>query len=107
MMHPAAGVVVLAGLLLALRTVPASEPARPAGGASPSQLAEAAFDQGIRPQLSTYCVRCHGGDKTKGDLNLNLYRSGSSAVGARPVWKRVLVELRHGTMPPEHEKQPS
>ena len=106
MMPPAAG-VVLAGLLLALRAVAAGEPARTADVASPTQLAEAAFDQGIRPLLGTYCVRCHGGEKTKGDLDLKLYRSGAAAVGARPVWKRVLVELRHGTMPPDQEKQPS
>jgi hypothetical protein len=99
--------VALAGLLLAMLTLPASEPARPLVGASPSQLAETAFDHGIRPLLSTYCVRCHGGDKTKGDLDLNLYRSGSSAVAARPLWKRVLTELRHGTMPPDQEQQPS
>jgi hypothetical protein len=107
MTHPAAGLVVLAGLLLAIRVVPASEPARPPASVTPRQLAEAAFDQGIRPLLSAYCVRCHGGDKAKGDLNLDLYRRGSAAVGARPVWKRVLVELRHGTMPPDEEKQPS
>ncbi len=107
MMHPATGALVLAGMLFALRAMPASEAARPVGSTSPSQQAESDFDHGIRPLLGTYCVRCHGGDKTKGDLNLNQYRSGSAAVGARPIWKRVLVELRHGTMPPDQEKQPS
>ncbi len=110
MMPPAACWVVVASLLLALRAAGAGEAARlspPAAPAQPAQLVEASYEQSIRPLLATYCVRCHGGDKTKGDLDLKPYRSGAAAVGARPVWHRVLVELRHGTMPPDQERQPS
>ena len=29
------------------------------------------FDKEIKPLLATYCVKCHGPDKQKGDLNLS------------------------------------
>src|SRR5688572_19802563 len=69
--------------------------------------AEAAYTSEIKPLLTTYCVKCHGGEKTKGDLNLANYKNGAQALGARTVWGKVATELHHGEMPPEKEKQPT
>ena len=72
-----------------------------------TKVAEAAYEKDIKPLLATYCVKCHGGEKTKGEVNVANYKSGSSALGARHIWRKVTAELSHGEMPPEKEKQPS
>ncbi len=69
--------------------------------------AESAYVSQVKPVLATYCVKCHGGEKTKGDLNLANYKSGVQALNARTVWTKVATELHHGEMPPEKEKQPT
>ncbi len=68
--------------------------------------AEKTFDQQIKPFLTTHCVACHGGEKTKGDLNLKSVSSGAAAVDARALWARVRTEVKQGTMPPEKEPPP-
>lgn len=67
----------------------------------------AAYEKDIVPLLNTYCYGCHGEQKQKGDLNLQVYRTGAAAEKARKVWKEVADQLSSRDMPPEKEKQPS
>ncbi len=69
--------------------------------------AELTFTEQIKPLLATYCVKCHGGEKTKGDFNLAAVRSGAQAIESRSIWSRVRTEMKHGTMPPAKDPQPS
>jgi mono/diheme cytochrome c family protein len=69
--------------------------------------AERTYSERIKPLLTTHCVACHGGKKTKGDLDLARIGSSAAAVANRALWVRVRTELKHGTMPPENEPQPS
>ena len=80
-----------------------------AGGAraaAPSAL-EKEFEAKVRPLLASYCFGCHGGEKAKGGINIEDYKS-LSAVRRNPkFWKNVVRQLRDEEMPPEDEKQPS
>ncbi|HEX3133626.1 MAG TPA: DUF1592 domain-containing protein [Planctomycetota bacterium] len=66
---------------------------------------ERTYTDQLKPLLATYCVECHGGAKTKGDLDLATMRTGVAAIDARSLWARVRTEVKNGTMPPEKSKQ--
>ena len=65
------------------------------------------FDRSISPLLSQYCYRCHGEQKTKGDVNLQRDENPLMIADHRKTWATVLKMLRAGEMPPEKAKQPS
>jgi cytochrome c553 len=70
--------------------------------------AKTAFDGTVKPLLATYCGKCHGPEKHKGDVDFSHYPSGSAALAARALWRTTAKELRTREMPPEKEsKQPS
>jgi mono/diheme cytochrome c family protein len=95
-------------LVLGLAEASAAERGAAAQRQALTAQAQAAYEREVRPLLATYCVGCHGGGKTKGDLDLASYRTGAAAVGARSVWAKVATELHHGEMPPAKEtKRPS
>jgi mono/diheme cytochrome c family protein len=78
-----------------------------------SALAEESPAQGQPPQIlekfiATYCVRCHGPEKSKGELALHSLHRGFSNANDAEQWARVLNVLEAGAMPPEDEaKQPT
>jgi mono/diheme cytochrome c family protein len=58
--------------------------------------------------IETYCVRCHGPEKSKGQLELHALRRGFSNANDAEQWARVLNVLEESAMPPEDEvKQPT
>ena len=61
-----------------------------------------AEDLPLRPFLETYCIKCHGGEKTEAEINL---RSDSydqiSLLRRRDVWNRVLEQIEFEDMPPK------
>jgi len=100
------GCGILAGTLVA-GTLVGADTSTAAQREALGTKAEAAYVEHVKPLLATYCVKCHGGEKTKGDLNLANYKNGAQAVGARTVWGKVAAELHHSEMPPGKEKQPT
>ncbi|HEX3132313.1 MAG TPA: c-type cytochrome domain-containing protein, partial [Planctomycetota bacterium] len=93
--------------ILGCSPVIAADPSPAAGREALADKTEITYIDQVKPLLATYCVKCHGGEKTKGDLNLANYKSGVQALNARSVWAKVADELHHGEMPPEKEKQPT
>jgi hypothetical protein len=66
------------------------------------------FEKDIKPFLQTYCLDCHGGKKTKGDLDLARFTSGKLALGFEDIWKDGAGRVHNQDMPPEKaERQPS
>ncbi|HEV3204009.1 MAG TPA: c-type cytochrome domain-containing protein, partial [Gemmataceae bacterium] len=74
------------------------------------------YSKQIRPFLARYCLECHTGDKPKGDLNLETYKSlqeggksGPVVVAYKPDESRLVI-LTGGkdklVMPPKTAKQP-
>ena len=61
----------------------------------------------FEPFLKTHCVRCHGPDKTKGDLRIDeLSRDFQTGTDGH-LWAEVVERINAGEMPPEDEPQPS
>jgi hypothetical protein len=58
------------------------------------------FDQNVRPLLQKHCLRCHGAEKPKGDVNLARFADEESLRGDPELWIRVIDALVERTMPP-------
>ena len=65
------------------------------------------FGPVIKPLVNQYCVKCHGGEQTKGDVNLKEYEKTSQALKDIRVWKTVAEQLKSGDMPPDDAPQPT
>ncbi|MBA3936044.1 MAG: DUF1595 domain-containing protein, partial [Planctomycetes bacterium] len=70
--------------------------------------ARQAFDHDISPFVMTYCERCHGENKRKGDFTFVNALKNPFAVAYRPLWKLAITKIHAQDMPPEQaEKQPA
>lgn len=87
----------LPSLCLALAMIP-----RPSSG----QGADS-FSDRIQPFLKTYCLECHNATESKGELNLEGYRSSQDVIGSFRRWQHIIEFVRDGEMPPEEYRQPS
>ncbi len=58
------------------------------------------FDRNVRPLLQQHCLRCHEGEKPKGDVNLAKFADEDSLRGDPDLWLRVVDALIDRTMPP-------
>ncbi len=67
----------------------------------------ATFENDIRPVLDQYCVKCHGGEKTKGDVNFKKFTNTTDVLHGPEVWLKAITQLREHNMPPEGKTQPS
>jgi len=66
------------------------------------------FENVVSPLVDSYCVSCHGDEKTKGELNLEaILRDGSLVLNFK-TWEKVIDMLEYEDMPPiEEDHQPS
>jgi Protein of unknown function (DUF1592)/Protein of unknown function (DUF1588)/Protein of unknown function (DUF1587)/Protein of unknown function (DUF1595)/Protein of unknown function (DUF1585)/Planctomycete cytochrome C len=62
------------------------------------------FDQNVRPLLQQHCLRCHGGEKPKGDVNLAKFADEESLRGDPELWLQVVDALVDRTMPPPGDR---
>jgi hypothetical protein len=62
------------------------------------------FDQNVRPLLQKHCLRCHGGAKPKGEVDLAKFEGEESLRGDPDLWLRVVDALVERTMPPPGER---
>ena len=61
----------------------------------------------IEPLFAKFCFRCHGDDKQKGDVQLNLLDHQMLARADAEGWHAALDMIQSGEMPPEDEDQMS
>ena len=50
--------------------------------------------------VRTHCINCHGPQKTKGDMRLDVVSDDFANMGNATTWHSVLKQLEGGTMPP-------
>jgi hypothetical protein len=84
-------------LLLALGVFLIAGLASAADKAAPAEE----FQSRIRPILEKHCYKCHGPEKTKGDLNLATFTDYPQVLAAKDVWHNVLERIQAYEMPPE------
>ncbi len=61
---------------------------------------ESRFRDQIRPFLEDYCVRCHGREKPKGDVDLSAFTTSAQVARDLERFELVLEQLEADTMPP-------
>lgn len=54
----------------------------------------------VEPALSAKCYRCHGGEETKGGIDLKALASDPKMAEQHELWERVLDTVLNGEMPP-------
>ena len=69
--------------------------------ASPLGLTADDFAESIRPLLQKYCVRCHKGEKPKGEFDLTRYDTLAAVQKDRIAWRKALTVVREDEMPPK------
>ncbi len=67
-------------------------------------LAAQDFRRGVQPFLEKYCYDCHGDDKTKADLNLELFKDAAGFYRDQRLWRQVITQVVAGEMPPPERK---
>ena len=70
----------------------------------PAQAADE-FQQKLQPLFAQHCVKCHGGDKVKGKVNLKEIANARQFLGKPALIKELIDVLDAGDMPPEDEPQ--
>ncbi|MBN8248570.1 MAG: hypothetical protein J0L84_14160, partial [Verrucomicrobia bacterium] len=67
-----------------------------------------AFVDTAMPFLEQHCYECHGGAKTKADLDLKAIRDDARILQDLKLWRGVLHQVNSGEMPPaKHPAKPS
>lgn len=74
---------------------------------APRLNAEATYSEDVIPFLTTYCAKCHGGEKTKGGVNFVEMESQESAKADFETWEIAVELLREGEMPPDAAEKPN
>src|SRR3954454_17109529 len=84
--------------------------------ADPTPTPQSLFTTEIRPLLTQHCLKCHGGEKTKGEFDLvtregllHPGKDGPNVVAGDSRKSRLMTLIRHEddpTMPAKAEKLP-
>ena len=63
------------------------------------------FEENIRPILERSCLKCHGGEKVKGEVNFSKIKTQADADSRFELWETVREMIEAGEMPPEDNPQ--
>ena len=72
-------------------------------GASQSHAATADFRKVALPFMEKYCYECHGGKKTKADLDLKQIKDDKTILQDHKQWRGILHQINSGEMPPQKQ----
>ncbi|MGE3308880.1 MAG: DUF1592 domain-containing protein [Limisphaerales bacterium] len=67
----------------------------------------AAFESRVKPFFSDYCTGCHGPEKKRGELDLEIFGTDPGMSRHREIWEKVRSALDGWEMPPEGKRQPA
>ena len=62
------------------------------------------FEDEVLPILKNSCLKCHGGEKTKGKVDFSGILTEREAGNHIDLWETVVEVVALGEMPPEEEK---
>ncbi len=96
LLFPASLVLFVAGKLQA------DEP----GPRPTDRLSEQVVREQIRPFLAEHCFVCHGAEKPKANLRLDLLTPDLNDPAARETWTAIVERLEAGEMPPKEKPRP-
>ena len=58
----------------------------------------------LKPLFDQYCIKCHGGEKTKGKVNLKEIRNQADFLAKPALLKELIEVIEFADMPPEEEE---
>ena len=76
-------------------------------GQTGASEAGGSWQQDVAGFLDAHCVRCHGAERSKGDIRLHELVEPARTGDDLATWELVLEMLESGEMPPEDEPQPA
>lgn len=77
-----------------------------AKGVDPQNTATAdQYQKTVKPFFQTYCLKCHGPEKSRGNLDLNTLEDLGQGKDLER-WESILKKLDSGEMPPKGKPQP-
>jgi hypothetical protein len=71
------------------------------------EKAKGPLEKVIAPFIAQHCIACHGPQKKKAELQLDLFKDEASILKARKTWMAVLSMLHSGEMPPTGRPRPA
>ena len=71
----------------------------------PTTYAADDFQQKLRPLFAHHCVKCHGGEKVKGKVNLKEITTAKQFLAKPELIKELIEVIDAADMPPEDEPQ--
>src|SRR6476620_16538 len=74
-----------------------------AAAQAPTPVAADAFARQIQPLLKQHCLSCHGPDAQEGGVSYDDLKDDKTALRRRNLWKRAVLRVKAGEMPPEGE----
>jgi mono/diheme cytochrome c family protein len=92
---------LLGGLAAGVLVFGSQTPRITLGQARP-QASPEEFQKSVAPVLSKSCIGCHNDRARMGNLSLQAYTDGTSALAHPEVWQKVLNKLAAGEMPPRN-----
>lgn len=66
-----------------------------------SEVSSLSYEDDILPLLDTYCYRCHGEEKQKGDVQLSSFHTKRTLLKEHRLWQDVIHVVREEEMPDE------
>ena len=63
------------------------------------------FQQQLQPIFAKHCIKCHGGEKVKGKVNLKEIANAGQFLAKPELIKEIIDVIDAGDMPPEDEPQ--
>lgn len=95
-------------LILTAALVQAMLPPAPAQDkAQPREENSKEFEEKVLPLVAKFCVKCHGPEKKKGDLDLSDFKAQDQVLARVDIWQKAVERLNAFEMPPEKSPQPS
>src|SRR5205814_968571 len=65
------------------------------------------FEEKVLPLVAKFCIKCHGPEKKKGDLDLTEFKAQDQVLARVDVWQKAVERINAFEMPPEKSPQPS
>src|SRR5688572_3590382 len=85
--------------------VVASASDAPAGVPTTQAQAQEIFTKQVKPFLTTYCGKCHGENKSKGDFTYRYAIKYAGSPAFRQLWNHAAASVKATDMPPEKEEK--
>jgi hypothetical protein len=70
----------------------------------PVVMSAGGFEAEVLPLIKRSCLKCHGGEKTKGKVDFSKILTERDAGAHLDLWEKVIEMVELGEMPPEKEK---